>query len=70
MSRIISGEGLEIDTTTDGERKSCGRHRHRADPLTRSQSKLTLAHGFRSFNPQLVSPVALGTGVTIDHQLN
>lgn len=70
MSRILSGKGLETDTTTVGERKSCWRHRRRADPLTRSQSMLILAHGFRSFNSQLVSPVALSTGVITDHQLN
>ena len=70
MSRIRSGEGLETDTTTVGERKSYWRHRCRADPLTRSQNKLILAHGVRNYNSQLVSPVALGIGVTIDHQLN
>lgn len=70
MSRIRSGEGLETDTTTVGERKSCWRHRSRADPLIRSQNKLILAHGFRNFNSQLVRPVALGIGVTTDHQLN
>lgn len=70
MSRIRSGEGLETDTTTVGERKYCWRHRRRADPLTRSQSNLILANGFRSFNSQLVSPGALGNGVTTDQQLN
>lgn len=70
MSRIRSGEGLETDTTTVGERKSCWRHRYRADPLTRLQNKLILAHGFRNLNSQLVSLVVLGNGVTTDHQLN